>query len=531
MNMVSLLFPVFVTAVAVVYFLAPKRLRWAVLLIASYVFYWKNSHRLVVVLLFETFVTFGTGLWMGYVQDRHRTFLKEQGATLSKAEKKARKTQAKRTTKRIMLLGVLLDLGVLLALKYGRFFTQLADELASRFGLSVPIGRMIIPLGISFYTLQAIAYLLDVYRGKISPDRHAGRFMLFMSFFPQLVQGPIPRHAQLADQLYEGHSFDYERAAHGAQLMLWGYMKKMIIADRVAVPVAALYENYAQYRGPVVLFAGALYGLQIYADFSGGIDIVRGFSRILGIELEENFRQPYFSRSVEEFWRRWHMTLGSWMRDYIFYPLSLSKTFTALGKKARRVFGVNFGKKLPAFLSMFIVYLLVGFWHGPEWKYLAYGVWNGIFIMTGIMCADLYEKARTKARIPAEAFSWRLFQMLRTFLICSMGRFFSRGVSLTAALTMLRNTFVQWWNFSFLTDGTLTELGLDHANWTLLLLSVLVLWAVGMLRERGIGICAAIDRQPLIFRWALYIGAIVLLAVVGIYGPSYNAASFIYGGF
>ena len=531
MNMVSFTFLLFITAVLIVYFIAPVRLRWIVLLLASYAFYWKSSHRLVVVLLFETLVTYAIGRWIGSVQEGHKALLKEQGSALSRPEKKVLKEKTKKKTRRILLLGVFLDLGTLLVLKYGNFFVHLWDGIAAKAGISLPVLRVIIPLGISFYTLQALAYMIDIYRGKITPDRNVGKFMLFMSYFPQLVQGPIPRHSQLAHQLYEGHSFDYERVAHGAQLMLWGYMKKMIIADRVAVPVVQLFDNYTLYHGPLVLFAGILYGLQIYADFSGGIDIVRGFSKMLGIDLEINFSQPYFSRSVEEFWRRWHITLGGWMRDYIFYPLSLSGPFTTLGKKTRKVFGMNFGKKLPAFLSMFIVYLLVGFWHGPEWKYVAYGIWNGLFIMTGIMFAETYEKMRMKAGIPGETFSWRLFQMLRTFLICSIGRFFSRGADLHTALHMIGSVFRKWWDFSFLTDGTLTGLGLDTANWILLIFAVAILWAVGMLHERGVSICAAIDRQPFLFRWAVYISAILCLAVVGIYGPAYNAASFIYGGF
>ena len=531
MNLVSFTFLIFITAVAFAYFVLPGRFGWIVLLLASYAVYWKSSHKLVVVLLFETLVTYAIGLWLGRTQSRYRSSLKEQGASLDRAAKKALKEKTKKKSRRILLAGVALDLGTLLVLKYGKFFVHLADPIAARTGFTLPTVRVIIPLGISFYTLQALAYMIDIYRGKLEPDRNVGKFMLFMSYFPQLVQGPIPRHSQLAHQLYEGHRFDYERAAHGAQLMIWGYMKKMIIADRVAVPVAQLFDNYAAYRGPIVLFAGMLYGLQIYADFSGGIDIVRGFSSILGIELEVNFSQPFFSRSVEEFWRRWHITLGSWMRDYIFYPLSLSGAFASLGKKTRRIFGVSFGKKLPAFLSMFVVYLLVGFWHGPEWKYVAYGIWNGLFIMTGIMFAETYEKTRARLGISAQSFSWRLFQMLRTFVICSMGRFFSRGSDLRAALHMLRSVFSKWWNFAFLTDGTLTQLGLDNANWTLLIFAVIVLWAVGMLHERGVSICAVIDRQSMIFRWIVYIGAILLIAVVGIYGPAYNAASFIYGGF
>ena len=471
-------------------------------------------------------VTYGCALWIRDVNDRAKRLTKEQGKDLSREDKKALKARAKKKAGRILLLGVFLDLGTLLLLKYGNFFGSMFTPF-----VKLPTLKILLPIGLSFYTLQALAYMIDVYRGKISPDRNFLKFLLFMSYFPQIIQGPIPRYSQLAGQLYEGHGYDYNRQTRGAQLMLWGFMKKTIIADRIAVPVSKIFDNYQAFPAPLLLLGGALYGLQIYTDFSGGMDIVRGFSQMIGVELELNFNQPYFSRSVEEFWRRWHITLGSWMRDYIFYPLSLSKAFTSLGKKARKVAGVSFGKKLPAFISMFVVYLLVGFWHGPEWKYVAYGIWNGLFIMTGIMFAETYEKMRMKAGIPGETFSWRLFQMMRTFLICSIGRFFSRGADLHTALHMIGSVFRKWWDFSFLTDGTLTGLGLDTANWILLIFAVAILWAVGMLHERGVSICVAIDRQPFLFRWAVYISAILCLAVVGIYGPAYNAASFIYGGF
>ena len=528
MTFTSFPFLLFVAAVVLVYYLVPGRFQWCVLLLASLVFYWVNSRWLLLVLLAAAALTYGAGRAIYTVNDAGRRSLKEQGAALSREEKKLCKERTKKKAKRILLLGVLLDLGMLLFLKYHNFFAETSNSLLGRFGLTIPLHRLLLPLGISYYTLQAIAYMVDIYRGKYEPDRNFGKFLLFMSFFPQLIQGPIARHDQLARQLYAEHRFDYQRLCYGVQLMLWGWMKKLIIADRLAMPVDQIFNNSAQYSGLLVFFGAVCYGLQVYTDFSGGIDVARGFSQILGVELAENFRQPYFSRSIEEFWRRWHITLGAWLRDYVFYPLSLSKTFGNLGKKARKTFGTSFGKKLPAFLAMFIVYFLVGFWHGPSWKYIAFGVWNAVFIMSGILLKEFYEAARQKCGIREDAVTWRVFQMFRTFLICSMGRFFSRAGRLTTAVSMFASVFRNTRDLSFLLDGTLLTLGLDTANWFLLFIAVLVLFAVGLLHERGVRLREAIAAQPLIFRWGIYCAAVLALLVFGMYGPAYSKTAFIY---
>ena len=524
MAFVSFKFLFFVVAVTLVYFLTPKRFRWLVLLAASYGFYWLNSRVLILVLFGTTLVTFLFGLWL----DRNRRRIKTPPAELGKEEKKAYKEAVKKRGKRILTLGILADLGVLLFLKYYNFFGANANAALGRFGVNLPVLHLLLPLGISFYTLQALAYLIDVNRGKIEADRNLLRFMLFLSFFPQIVQGPIARHSQLAEQLYTGHDFDYRRLCFGAQLMLWGGMKKLILADRIAIPAAYLFDHYTQFHGPAVFFAAALYGLQVYADFSGGMDIARGIAQIFGIELELNFRQPYFSHSIEEFWRRWHITLGSWMRDYIFYPLSLSKGFSKLGKQSRRVFGAFVGNRLPAFLSMFIVYFLVGFWHGAEWKYIAYGVWNGVIIMSSLLLPNVYAGMRSFLRIDENSWSWQGFQILRSFYLCSLGRLFSRAGDVRAAWAMMRSTFDRWYDLSFLVDGTLKRTGLNTAGWFVCLAAAVVLFGVDVLHEKDVRIRECIAEQNVLFRWAIYLLAIVLLAVFGMYGPMIDASSFIY---
>lgn len=527
MDFVSLVFLIFVAATALVYFLVPSRVRWVVLLAASYIFFWLNSHYLVLVLFFATVVTFVTGKAVYAINSKGDRYIKEH-MDLPRKERSAYKEKVKKQAKSVLLVGVIIVLGILLFLKYYNFFADNANVILKHFGIGMPHLGLLLPLGISFYTLQAIAYMVDVYRGKLVPDTNLAKFMLFMSFFPQIVQGPIPRHEQLAEQLYEGHDFDYTRVTYGAQLILWGFMKKLIFADMLGVPVDQVFNNYQEYTGLILFFAAAGYGIQVYADFSGGMDIARGVAQIFGIDLVLNFEQPYFSNSIENFWRRWHITLGSWMRDYIFYPLSLSKSFGNLSKKARKVFGNYIGKRLPAFLAMFIVFILVGVWHGAEWKYIAYGIYNGIFIVMGIILEEKYAQARERIGIDADSISWRYFQIFRSFILISIGRYFSRGLGFMHALRMMKLTLVEWYDLSFLLDGSLNELGLDPAHWMLMFICILVLFGVDVLHEKGIHIRETIAKQHIIFRWFIYIAAVVILLIFGTYGPEYDSGAFIY---
>ena len=526
MTFVDLSFIVFIIAVALIYFIFPLRYRWVALLAGSLYFFYLNSGYLLLVLLGTTLFTYLMALRIQAILDAGKEDASQK--RLARADKKRIKAQAKRRSKPYLVMGVLVDLGVLLYLKYYNFFAENANVLLASTGTHLPHINLLLPIGISFYTLQAIAYMTDVYRGKVKADTNIAKFTLFMSYFPQIVQGPIPRHKKLAQQLYEGHRFDYTRMCHGCQLMLWGWFQKMVIADRLAVPVDLIYNNYTEYHGLMVFLAAAGYGLQVYADFQGGMDIARGFSEVIGIELELNFNQPYFSRSIEEFWRRWHITLGSWMRDYVFYPLSLSKSFVGISRASRKLLGSFVGKRLPPIMAMFIVYFLVGFWHGAEWKYIAYGVWNGIFIVAGILLPEAYQYLCEVFKIRQSSFGWRAFQTFRTFCICALGRLFSRGTDLNAALAMFQSIGTEWWDISFLIDGTMKSLGLDAANWLLLVACVVGMYLIDLMHERGVHIRESIDRQHIVLRWVIYLLAIDAIVVFGMYGAGYDRASFIY---
>ena len=524
MSFTSISFVLFVGITAGIYFNVKKDSRWIVLLLASYVFYLLSSPKTFVFVLVTTITTFYGARVIGQYELKYKAYIKENKESLERAEKKKLKA-ANTKRKRKVLLGILLiNFGILAFLKYFRVYI---NDLAIHFnGEPVFDAGFLIPLGISFYTFQSMGYLIDVYRGKYLADDNLAKFALFVSFFPQIIQGPISRHDQLAPQLYKGHDFDYKRIKFGAQLILWGFFKKLVIADRVGIIVNEIFDNYEAYTGMYMLLAVLGYTIQIYADFSGGMEIARGVSQIFGIDMAKNFDRPYFSRSIPEFWRRWHMTLGHWCRDYIFYPISLSSTFGKIGKKSRKIFGERIGKLFPVIIAQLITFFTIGIWHGAEFKFIAYGLYQAIFIIGGILLEPYFKKLIEILHINTEAFSWRLFQIVRTFIIVVIGRFFSRATSFTAAIIMMKKSLV--FNPRIFFDGSILELGLTVEDYGLLLVAILLWIFISVLQESGMKIRERLAEQNILFRWLIYLTAITVILVCGIYGSGFDASGFIY---
>ena len=528
----SFTFLIFAVAVITFYFSVPKRFQWIVLLIASYAFYLFSARWVVVFLLFTTITTFYTGLLIGRVNDNYRSALSGGENTLTKEQRKRLAIESKKQKQIILLIALVVNFGILAFMKYFNFFAMNVNSILKLITVdqSIPLISLLLPLGISFYTFQSAGYIIDVYRDKVKPDKNIAKFALFVSFFPQIVQGPISRYNDLALQLYESHNFDYTRAKFGAQLILWGLFKKMVIADRIVIAVDTIFNNYLDYSG-ITLFLGAVfYSLQVYCDFSGGIDIARGVAQIMGIELTKNFERPFFATSIADFWRRWHITLGSWTRDYIFYPLSLSKSFAKLGRMSRKFFGSYLGKLLPTFLAMLITFLVIGIWHGASWKFVAYGLYNGVLIFTGILIEPFVGKIIKRFQIRTNVFSWHLFNLSLTFFLVSIGRYFSRANDFMDALRMLKRTFTTF-NPWVLYDGSLNQLGLSERDMVLLILAVVVLFVVDLFQERGLSVRQIISEQNLVFRWGVYLLAVFSILIFGIYGIGYEPADFIYMGF
>lgn len=523
MSFVSLYFLAFLAVVFIVYFTVPKRGQWIVLLAASYVFYLFSGAGAVFFILFTTIITFFTGVFIGKVNDQQASAFADGKGILTQAEKKQIKGAMTKKKKMILAAALLAIFCVLFFLKY---FGTIAGFL-NLFSEGNEI-KILLPLGISFYTFQSAGYIIDVYRGKYAPDKNFAKFALFVSFFPQIVQGPISRYDQLAHQLFEPHSFHYREFKFGAQRALWGFFKKMVIADRAAILVNQVVGNYQNYAGFQTGIAMLFYTIQIYADFSGGMDISIGITQSMGMKMTENFRRPYFATSIQDYWRRWHITLGAWMKDYVFYPISISKAFSKLGKFTRKMFGNHLGKLLPTCLAMLIVFFLVGEWHGASLKYVAYGLYNGVLIILGILLTPLLKNANEKKfHIKTERFRFRLLLTLGTFILIWIGKYFAPAPSLTAALKMLQSTFSTF-NSAVLFDGSLFDLGLDRSNFILFWIAVAVLFIVSVLQEKGYKIRDAIEKKHIVFRWTIYFTAIFTILIFGVYGSAYNAGDFIY---
>lgn len=528
MNIISVEFALLWLISAIVYFIFPLKYRWTVLLAASAVFYFSGGIGTGYFMLLTIAVIYTVALTLDKQNITLKKHLKDNPG-LTRDEKKTIKQAFQKKKRLILSAGLLICFGMLVFLKYFNFLSEQTFDFLGFFGVEAeaPKHSLAFPLGISFYTLQATSYIIDVYRDKLSAEKNIAKVALFVSFFPQITQGPIGRFGHLAPQLYEGHRFNFTQFKYGLQLFLWGLIKKLCLAEYIGIVANEVFSNYNKYTGIVILLGSMLYGVQVYADFSGGMDMIRGVAQVYGIEMAVNFERPYFARSVSEFWRRWHITLGAWMKDYVFYPLSLSKAFAALGKKTRKIFGNHAGKMLPAFLASFIAFLLVGIWHGSSYKYVAYGLWNSIIISGSILLEPTYKKILSKLKVNTECFSWKLFQIVRTFLLISIGRIFSRADSLMISLKMLKN-MVSEFNPWVLTDGTIYKLGLEPREFFMVFLVILVILVISLMQESGIKIREALDRQNILFQWLVIIGAIAFLLIYGAYGSDFNAADFVY---
>lgn len=552
MAFTSFAFFAFVAATVAVYYIAPLKFRWVVLLVASYIFYWLSSASTMVFLVATTVVTFVAGIFIGNINSKTNAYLEEHGKELDFKAKKAHKAEAKKSKRRIVAAALIIDFGILAVLKYFRVYLA-ALQIP---GLTFDLGAVLIPLGISFYTFQSAAYIIDLYRSKIEPDRNIAKFALFTSFFPQIVQGPIARHDHLAHQLYEGHKFEYENLAHGAQLILWGAFKKLVLADRAAILVTQVFDNYTDYSGWPIAVAMVFYMIQIYGDFSGGIDIARGVARCMGIDMAHNFRRPYFSDSLSEFWRRWHISLSSWCRDYIFFPISLSRTFGKLGRNLRKVLGDRVGKLFPIIIAQLATFVTIGIWHGAEFKYVAYGLYNAFVIISGLLLEPYLKALASKLHINLESKGFKVFAVLRTFVIVAIGRLLPKAASFGVSVKMFVSLFAFGSGVAY--NEIVDSFGLTDMDYWILLIGCLIWLVVSIIQERAEkreestkkkGIVAGentsqastvetgaecrkvIDKLPLPARWVIYLAGFVIVLIFGVYGAGYDAASFIYRAF
>lgn len=522
-----LFFVVFLPLVALGYQLLPQKHRWKLLLAASYLFFYATSRQLLLYLLFSTLSVHHLGLWMGTIHAERSAAVK----AAERSERKAVKAAYQKQLHRVVVAGILVHLGILLVTKYSRFFLENLNGLFSlvRLPLTLPEPRFALPLGISFYTMMAVSYLVDVYRGTVKPDRDLGRLALWMAFFPQIMEGPICRYSDTADQLWAGKPINYHNLTFGAQRFAWGMFKKIVVADQLNWPVKEIFKNYANYNGAVICFGMVAYTVQLYMDFSGSLDMVIGTGEIFGIKLPENFRQPFFSKTVSEFWTRWHITLGTWFKDYIFYPVSLSGGMKNLTANARKKLGNHYGPMLASGVALLAVWLANGLWHGSGWNYICFGLYHFVLIYAGTFFEPQSKALCERLRIDRQSKPWHAWQICRTIVLVNFGELIFRAHGMAAALRMLKRIFTDFDPGVFARGEYLVEI--DGKSLVVCILCVLVVLAHSILRERGGSLREIVAAQKLPVRWLCYYALILAIVMFGAYAGEYAPIDPLYAGF
>lgn len=508
------------------YYLAPEKRQWMILATASGLFYVVGTGGIPVGLLLAGVGAYACGIYLKRSFAAQRQTLSE---CADKEKKKTVKQGFERRRKRVQILYFVCSLGILFLTKYMVVLLPFLQDL----GLTGPrtdafFARVVMPLGISFYTLTAIGYVVDVGREQCEAQENLLKLLLFLAYFPTITQGPFNRYARLQGEFERPHVFDFERMLFGVQRFVWGAFKKLVIADRINLFVGNVFGGGdVPTPGSIYGLAVVLYMLQLYADFSGYMDMALGVSETFDIILPENFRRPYFSKSVAEFWRRWHITLGTWFKDYVMFSFVMSPLGRRIGKSARKRWP-GMGRHATGIIGTMLVWLLTGAWHGRTLSYLLWGVYYGVIMCVSLVLEPQYALWRQKLHIK-EGKLYALFCMARTWMIVFLADVLIRSESLSQAGEIYRSLLV---NFH-LREGILnvTSYGLSKYGFLLLFAACLLWLAVSLLEERGKDVRRALAACPMPVRWGCYYGVVLLLIVTGIYGGNYDTAAFLYQSF
>ncbi|MBT4723272.1 MBOAT family protein [Candidatus Falkowbacteria bacterium] len=471
----SIEFLLFFPIVLVLYFFIPQRIKWLFLLLVSYYFYMCWSPKYIVLILFSTVVDYLAGIMMARV-----------------AEKKKRI--------KYLLLSLFANLGLLFTFKYFNFFSESITSFFNQFDIfiSLPAFDYLLPVGISFYTFQTLSYTIDVYRGKIGAEKHFGKFALYVSFFPQLVAGPIERAKNLLPQFHTVKKYDYKRVTNGLKLVLWGLFKKVVIADRLAVFVEMVFDSPHDYYGLSVIIATIFFAFQIYCDFSGYSDMAIGIAQMLGYDLMDNFRRPYHSKSIGEFWKRWHISLSSWFKDYVYIPL-----------------GGNRVKLYRWYLNLFIVFLVSGLWHGANWTFVFWGSLHGLYLIIGIITFKYRQKIVTKIRLNLYPTLHKVIQIFITFGLVCLSWLFFRSDSIGDAFLLIKNIFKGWSDLFILENvNQLIFLGQGFRRFVIAIALILFLELVHFIQRQG-SMRQMLVEKPVYVRLIIYSILILSIVVLG----------------
>lgn len=491
----SIDFLIFLPIVLVIYYIIPMKYKHIWLLISSYYFYMCWNAKYALLIFASTVITYLSGILIDKIE---KTWPNVNDIGKYK--------------KLILALSFVSNLGILFYFKYINFTLDIVTRLLSKVNISmnVPVFDVILPVGISFYTFQALSYSVDVYRGEVAPEHDFFRYALFVSFFPQLVAGPIERSKNLLTQLREPRKFDFGYAFDGILLMLWGFFLKIVLADRIAIFVDTVYGDCEHYQGIYLIVATILFAVQIYCDFSGYSSIAMGTAKLLGIELMDNFNAPYLSTSVADFWRKWHISLTSWFKDYLYIPLGGSKKGS-----------------LRKYFNKMIVFMLSGLWHGAQLTFVVWGAINGLYQVIGEILMPIRKKVSDIIGINRNSEGFYALSALATFALVDFTWIFFRADSLGRAIYIIKS-ILNTENIWTLFDGSLYNCGLDEKNFRLMVIAVIILLIADILKRKGIRVREIILRQDGYIKCLVVSLSILMIMVFGKYGPAYNAVNFIY---
>lgn len=481
MSILSFYFLAFLLFLSIIYYIVPNKIKPMVVLAGNIYFYLQFGIQYSLFLLSSVITVF---LGAIFVQSCR-----------------------KRTAKKAILAVVLfINIGFLFHVKFTQYLLNIAQRYIQFDSTSI-LTTIVVPVGIAFYTLQLSGYLIDVYREKYKAEKNFLKFISFSTFFPLMLQGPISRYGQLADQLYNKakRTDIYRNFTFGAQLMLWGFFKKLVIADRTAIFVNEVFENYPMYSGWTVIMAVIFYTIQIYTDFSGCVDICRGAAQLFGIDVIENFKQPYFAKSTQDFWRRWHISLSGWFRDYLYIPL-----------------GGNRKGTVRKYINILIVFFVSGLWHGVGIHYIVWGLMQGVFQIVGAITLPAKEKICAKLKINRSAGLPLFIQHLTTFFLINLSWLVFRANGTIATINMLKSIF---------TFSSPSNVNLTYLDLIILGISLLLVFTVSYYKEKGYSIRNELSKQILPIRWGIFLLLFAAVVLLGVYGPGYSDSSFIYMSF
>lgn len=523
MTFIDFNFYIFLIIALIVYYCMPKKYQWICLFISSIVFYLSFSKHFMLILFASIGITYLAAYLMEKKTEERVAYLATNKTGMSRDDVKVYKHAVKMKRKKICSIGMMLNIGLLVFFKYTDFFIETVNQITRG---HISLLSLVAPIGISYYIFKSTGYLFDVYRETYQAEKNIAKYALFVSFFPTILMGPIGRFAQEKEQLFAEHYFDYDNFLLAVQRIMWGFFKKMVIADRLAGYVNSVFSDYENRGGLQIAITILAFAIQEYADFSGFMDIALGVAKMFGIELTENFQAPFMSATVGEFWRRWHITMGAWFRDYVFYEVVCSK-FCKNVSKSKKI-SKYWKQAIPVIVANSIIWVLIGFWHGASWHHVFWGIYNGVLIILSFMLQSVFGAINKFLHIKVDAQDFKIFQRIRTFILFAIGELFFTSNTFTESLLVAKRMLTSPGVHASI-NSVKEYLGSYTLDAGVAVIAVLALIIADILQYNHIEVGRIILKQHLVTRWTIYLITIFSIILFGVYGLD-NAAAFIYMG-